>query len=84
MEWVRDLQAAAKEGKVVLGTRKVISELQKGNGKYVVLAKDGLHYERLKHYAELAGITIHEVEKGYDLGATVKKPFRVSAVLVVK
>ncbi len=84
MEWKRELQKAAREGNVVMGSRKVMSGLRGGGGKFVVLARDGAHYERLHHYARLAGVEIHEVERGHDLGATVRKPFRVSAVLVVK
>ena len=84
MEWKRELQNAAKEGRVVLGTNKVLDALREKTGEFVVLAKDGLHYEKLLKYAKLSGATIHEVEKGYDLGASVKKPFRVSAILVLK
>jgi len=39
--------------------------------------------EKLNHYAEIAKVPVYDFEGvGFDLGATVKKTFSVSAVLV--
>ena len=79
------MQKAVQDGKVALGVREVLKNLKESKGRFVVVSKSCPELETITYYAGLAKIPLHEFEgDGYDLGATVKKPFSVSAVLVSK
>jgi len=83
MEWKRELQKAVKEGRAVLGLKRTIKLLKRGEGKLIVIASTCPAKEDLKYYANLAGIqTVEFKGDGYELGAMVRKPFSVSVVLV--
>lgn len=83
MNWKKELQTAVQEGKVVLGVKGVLKSLKNSKGKFVVMANDCPETETVNYYAKLAKIDVFGFGAGgYDLGATVKKPFSVSVVLV--
>lgn len=83
MDWKRDLQKAVQEGKVVLGVKSALRSLKESKGKMIVISESCPEAETINYYAKLAKIPVHEFPgDGYDLGATVKKTFSVSAVLV--
>ncbi len=83
MEWKKELQKAVKEGRAVLGLKRTIKLLKKGEGKMVVVASSCPAKEQIAHYAKVAGLELVEFAgDGYELGATVRKPFSVSTVLV--
>ena len=83
MDWKRELQKAVQEGGVVLGVKSTLRSLKDSKGKMVVLARSCPETETISYYAKLAKVPVHVFSgDGYDLGATVKKPFSVSAVLV--
>lgn len=83
MEWKKEMQKAVKGGQVDLGVKQVLKGLRKSEGRLVVVSRDCPEAEEINHYAELAGVPLHVFPgRGFDLGATVKKPFSVSAVLV--
>lgn len=83
MNWKKELQTAVQEGKVVLGVKGTLKGLKSSRGKFVVIAEDCPEADTINYYAGLANIPVHEFGAGgYDLGATVKKPFSVSVVLV--
>lgn len=83
MDWKRELQAAVQAKGIVLGLEQTIKLLKSGKGRFVVLARDCPEREAINHYAEIAKVPVYDFEGvGFDLGATVKKTFSVSAVLV--
>jgi ribosomal protein L30E len=83
VNWKKELQAAVKEGRVVLGLARTLRSLKGPGGKFVVVSRDCPEADTIKQYAKLAGVDLFEFTgSGSDLGATVKKPFSVSAVLV--
>ena len=83
MEWKRELRAAVKEGRAVLGIGRTTKLLKKGEGKFVVIASNCPKSEELKYYAKLANIELIEFQgNNVELGALARKPFRVSALMV--
>ena len=83
MDWKRELQTAVKAKGVILGLDRTIKMLKASKGRFVVVSKDCPETEAINYYAGLAKIKVYEFDGvGFDLGATVKKTFSVSAVLV--
>ena len=85
MDWKKELQTAVNEKKTVLGIEQTLKNLRKSQGRFVVLSNNCPKREDIENYAKLAGIEVFDFSgDSIDLGATVKKPFSVSAVLVKK
>jgi len=83
MDWKRELQSAVNEGKTVLGIEQTLKNLRKSQGRFVVVANNCPKIYDIENYAKLAGIEVFKFSgDSIDLGATVKKSFSVSAVLV--
>ncbi len=83
MDWRKELQAAVKGGNFVLGVKQTLKSLKKSQGKFVVMIVDCPESKTIEYYAGLAKIPVYTFSGGgMDLGATVKKPFSVSVVLV--
>jgi ribosomal protein L30E len=83
MTWKKELQTAVKGGKLVLGVNGTLKSLKKSQGKFAVVASDCPETKTIEYYAKLAKVPVHDFGAGgKDLGATVKKPFSVSVVLV--
>ncbi len=74
---------ALQEGRVTIGLKRTLKKLRKGQGKAVVVASNCPEKERLRYYAKLAGKEFIEFPgSNMELGAVVKKPFSVSALLI--
>ncbi len=78
---------AVKSGRAILGAERTLKELKKGNVEKVVVA---INYpeeekERIKYYAELAGVELVVYEEdNKELGALCQKPFPVSVLGIKK
>ncbi|MBR9689889.1 MAG: 50S ribosomal protein L30e [Candidatus Altiarchaeota archaeon] len=83
MNWKKELQVAVQEERTVLGMKRTLKALKASKGKFVVISSDCPDTKSVKYYAEMAKVPVYEFDGvGYDLGATVKKPFSVATVLV--
>ncbi len=83
MDWKKEVQKALAEKRLVIGLKKVIKNLKESGGKLVVVARNCPEKERLAYYASLLNIPLIEYPgNGHELGAFIKKPFAVSAILV--
>jgi large subunit ribosomal protein L30e len=83
MEWKKELQKAVQEKKIVIGLKETLSLLRSSKGSFVVIVPSCPQKEDIERYAEIAKIPVYVFDgEGMDLGANVKKPFSVSAVLV--
>ncbi len=82
----RELRNLVKTGKVYLGVRESMKAVRLGKAKLLIIAENTPpeYRERLKYYAKLSKTPII-VFKGtsVDLGLTIGKPFRVSAIAVI-
>jgi len=81
------IELARKTGKLKRGTNEVTKVLEKGEAKFVVVAKDVQPKEIVMHLAILArekGVTYAEVEKKADLGAAAGMPLGAAAVAVIE
>ena len=85
MDWKKELQKAVNDKETELGIEQTLRNLRKSKGRFVVLSNNCPERETIENYAKLAGIEVFDfLGDSIDLGATVKKPFSVSAVLVKK
>lgn len=81
------IELARKTGKLKRGTNEVTKVLEKGEAKFVAVAKDVQPREIVMHLAILAkekGVAYAEVEKKTDLGAAAGMPLGAAAVAVVE
>jgi large subunit ribosomal protein L30e len=87
MDIEKEIRAAIKEGRVVIGNKKVKKSLLMGTADSVVISKelpskikDELHY-----YASLSNITCYDFSgSSKDLGYICAKPFPVSSLSIIK
>ncbi|MBI4158750.1 ribosomal L7Ae/L30e/S12e/Gadd45 family protein [Candidatus Woesearchaeota archaeon] len=80
---MKELRAALKEGKIILGTELTLKNLKKGKVKLVYASsncpKDVLN--DLKHYCKIFNATLKEMkETNEELGVICKKPFSISVL----
>lgn len=81
------IELARKTGKIRKGTNEVTKLIEKGEAKYVVVAKDVQPKEIVMHLPLLAkekGIKYAEVEKKLELGAAAGIPVGTAAVAVIE
>ena len=77
------LRNAVKEGKIVLGTERVMKLLKKGKLKKVYLAANCSKkmVDEISHYSKLAKVAVVKLKRANDeLGTFCKKPFSVSVL----
>ncbi len=84
---VAELRNLASEGKVVIGTNQTLKHLKLGKLKAVVLAKNVPPEieEDVRYYAKLGNVEVYKLDLFNDeLGAALKKRFKVSVLGVLK
>ena len=80
------IEVARKTGKIRRGCNEVTKLLEKGEAKFVVVAKDVTPKEIIMHLPILAkekGIKYAEVDKKEELGAAAGLPVGTAAVAVI-
>ncbi len=80
------IEVARKTGKIKKGCNEVTKLIEKGEAKFVVVAKDTTPKEIIMHLPLLAkekGIKYAEVEKKEELGAAAGLPVGTAAVAVI-
>jgi len=80
------IEVARKTGKIRKGCNEVTKLIEKGEAKFVVVAKDVTPKEIIMHLPLLAkekGIKYAEVEKKEELGAAAGLPVGTAAVAVI-
>ena len=80
------IEVARKTGKIRRGCNEVTKLLEKGEAKFVVVAKDVTPKEIIMHLPLLAkekGIKYAEVDKKEELGAAAGLPVGTAAVAVI-
>jgi large subunit ribosomal protein L30e len=80
---MEELKKLIKEGKVIIGTNRVMKNLKLGKLKCIYVAsncpKDIL--DDIKHYSKLYNVKVNELkENNEDLGIICKKPFSISVL----
>jgi len=86
-ENIKELKTKLLEGKVVLGTERVLKELKTKELEKIFLTSNCLQkiVDDIKYYAKLAGITVVELEQtNEEIGVICKKNFFVSVVGIIK
>ena len=81
MSHVEDIRKHLKEGKVLIGTKQVISNLKTGNLKKVYVSSNTPEdiKNQVTKYAELASVDVVQLKQANDeLGTICKKPFMIS------
>lgn len=81
------VEVARKTGKIKKGCNEVTKLIEKGEAKFVVVAKDVTPKEIIMHLPLLAkekGIKYAEVEKKEELGAAAGLPVGTAAVAVIE
>ncbi|MEM3393864.1 MAG: 50S ribosomal protein L30e [Candidatus Methanomethylicia archaeon] len=74
----RELQVAAKTGKIVIGSKSAIKRAKIGGAIPEDIKED------IIYYAKLSNIPVIEFHgSSWDLGAILGKPFMVSAVSII-
>lgn len=76
----QEIKDAAKEKRLVIGSRTVFKGLKKGNLKNVIYSSNcpDAVKEDLKYYTKVSGVKIEEFKGNSDkLGETCKKPFNI-------
>jgi large subunit ribosomal protein L30e len=86
VEVSKELGRAAKSGKVVIGTKRSLNTIKRGEAKLVIVAancpSDVL--SDVNYYTRLAEVPVYHFGKdGRELGLACGKPFTVSMVTVV-
>ncbi|AAR39033.1 NEQ179 [Nanoarchaeum equitans Kin4-M] len=84
---INEIRRHVMEGKAVIGTNKTLKLLKLGQLSAVVLAKNVPDYikEDIEYYAKLSNIPVIQVDLFNDeLGAALKKRFKVSVVGILK
>ena len=79
------LKAGVKEGRVIIGYKKVMKYLKTGKPELVVIAKNIPEERRkiLEYNARIAGVEVKEFEgDSVNLGLTCGKPFTISALAI--
>lgn len=80
------IEVARKTGKIRKGTNEVTKLIERGDAKFVVVAKDVTPKEIVMHLPLLAkekGIKYAEVDRKEDLGAAAGLPVGTAAVAVI-
>ncbi|MFH1376772.1 MAG: 50S ribosomal protein L30e [Candidatus Woesearchaeota archaeon] len=78
---IKELKAAIKENKVIMGTERTIKDIKRGKPKEVFIAKNCQEdlKKQIKHYCKLSKITLTELdETNEELGTLCKKPFSIN------
>ena len=78
-----ELKKLVKEGKIIIGTNKVMKTLKLGKLKEVYLSSNCPKYTKddVKHYAKLNNVKVNELkESNEELGTICKKPFSISVL----
>lgn len=73
--------------KIVLGSKRTIKYLKLGKISKVFLSKNAPEEirEDIKYYSKLGNIEVEELElNNEELGAILKKPFKVSVLSILK
>ncbi len=81
------IEVARKSGRLKRGTNEVTKVLEKGEAKFVVVARDVQPKEIVMHLSILArekGVMFAEVDKKLELGAAAGMPLGAAAVAVVE
>jgi len=86
LSFERELGNLLKTGRYVIGSRKGLKALMRGEAKMVILASNAPPEvrKRAEYYARLAGVPVY-VFRGtnIDLGVVAGKPFRISMIVVL-
>jgi large subunit ribosomal protein L30e len=83
----KNLIAAVKTGKTVLGTNRSLKLAKTGKAKLLILAKNcpSEISEQIRFYAKLSNIQVYSFQgSSKDLGAACGKPFDVSSLAIEK
>jgi large subunit ribosomal protein L30e len=86
VEVSKELGRAVKSGKVVIGAKRSLKVIKRGEAKLVIVATNCPPdiLSDVSYYTKLAGVPLHHFGKdGRQLGLACGKPFTVSAVTVV-
>jgi large subunit ribosomal protein L30e len=86
VEASREIAQAVATGKVLIGTKRSMKAIKRGQAKMVVVAsncaKDTL--EDIKHYSKLANLPVHFFDgDSTALGLACGKPFSVGVLVVL-
>ncbi len=82
----RELKVAINTGKVILGSRRTIKSILRGEAKLVIIAANAPPDIKsdIEYYARLAQVNVITFPgSSWDLGAACGKPFKVSALAIV-
>ncbi|MEM1549506.1 MAG: 50S ribosomal protein L30e [Candidatus Methanomethylicia archaeon] len=82
----RELQVAAKTGKIVIGSKSAIKRAKIGGAKMIIISSTIPEdiKEDIIYYAKLSNIPVIKFHgSSWDLGAILGKPFMVSAVSII-
>ncbi|MCE4612481.1 MAG: 50S ribosomal protein L30e [Desulfurococcales archaeon] len=86
LSFERELGSLLKTGKYVIGSRKGLRALLRGEAKMVILASNAPPEvkKRVEYYARLSNVPVY-VFRGtnVDLGVVAGKPFRISMIVVI-
>lgn len=80
---MEEIKKLLKEGKLIIGTNKIIKNLKLGKLKEVYLSSNCPRetIEDIKHYARLNKVKVNELsENNKQLGVVCRKPFSVSVL----
>ena len=83
---VKELLAYVREKKVILGAKVTEKAFKRGQAQkvYVSTNPDKLTFDMVKHYANIAGIEIIQLDlDNQELSQKLGKPFLVSMVCVI-
>ncbi len=86
MSFEEEMKKVLKDGKIIIGEKKVKKGLLNGTVKMVVAAKNisDRTKEDFKRYAEMSDIKFYEYpDSSRELGYTCAKPFPVATIAVV-
>jgi len=78
---LNNLKKAIKENKLIIGTERTLKALKQGTTKEVFISKNCPEdlRKQVKHYGEVSGISISELEEtNEEIGTLCKKPFSIN------
>lgn len=82
----REIQVAAKTGKIVIGSKSAVKNAKMGKAKMIIISSTIPKEikEDIMYYAKLSNIPVVTFKgTSWDLGAVLGKSFMVSAISVI-